>query len=560
MAKYAAEIVIGLLVIAASLQINIRAFIKNAVFSILHSVVAKKQEEFTVLSKILLIILFGAFCFILTYKITEVPDPYHVDEAGMAYDAFSIANYGVDRYLYKYPVYLLNFGDGQSVLYAYLAAACIKLFGYSVISVRIPAIVLSVISALLFSFTVRREYGNAASIIMTGLFCVLPFSVMHSRWGLDCYLLFPMMIVSCTLLYKAVVSGKTWLFIVSGLSFGITLYTYVLSYIIIPLLLALCIIMLIYTKQINFKQLLALGIPLFFLALPLILLVCVNNGLINEIRTPYFSIPKLRVYRGNEISIRNIIKNLKLNKNNFFYRIFVYDNIRFNALIKYGSLYYFSLPILFWGGFLSCKNAVNSLKKRKFSFDFLMAGLFFSGFIISLLLNDINMNRACEVFIPLFYFLCIGILGLFQKRKAAAYAAGFLFLVNFSFFYHDYLVEYPKELMKPGLNVNIHDLKNALDFAKSIDNDKKYIYITQQPNIWTAIILETNPYSYNETKPTLVGKDSVPYYFTGRLEPDFISPEKIIISRDPDEIPDDLGAYGLKSMQFNSISVLYTVD
>ena len=43
--------------------------------------------------------------------LNEVPFGLHVDEAGMAYDAFSFANWGVDRYLNSYPVYLINYGD-----------------------------------------------------------------------------------------------------------------------------------------------------------------------------------------------------------------------------------------------------------------------------------------------------------------------------------------------------------------------------------------------------------------------------------------------------------------
>ena len=52
----------------------------------------------------------------------EIPQGLHVDEAGMAYDAYCYANYGVDRYLYPNPIYLINYGSGQRVLYMYLAA------------------------------------------------------------------------------------------------------------------------------------------------------------------------------------------------------------------------------------------------------------------------------------------------------------------------------------------------------------------------------------------------------------------------------------------------------
>ena len=55
-----------------------------------------------------------------TYKLGKIPEGVNCDEAGMAIDANDIARYGTDRFLNHNPVYLINHGDGQSVLYAYL--------------------------------------------------------------------------------------------------------------------------------------------------------------------------------------------------------------------------------------------------------------------------------------------------------------------------------------------------------------------------------------------------------------------------------------------------------
>ena len=63
------------------------------------------------------------------WMLADIPRGLHVDEAGMAYDAYCLANFGTDRYLKHFPVYLINYGDGQSAMYAYLAAICVKLMG-----------------------------------------------------------------------------------------------------------------------------------------------------------------------------------------------------------------------------------------------------------------------------------------------------------------------------------------------------------------------------------------------------------------------------------------------
>ena len=67
------------------------------------------------------------------------------------HDAYCIANYGTDRYGNSNPVYMINYGGGQSALYTYLAAILIKVFGYSLTVIRIPALVFSIIY-LIFAF------------------------------------------------------------------------------------------------------------------------------------------------------------------------------------------------------------------------------------------------------------------------------------------------------------------------------------------------------------------------------------------------------------------------
>lgn len=57
----------------------------------------------------------------------DIPRGWNVDEAGIAYDAWCIAKYGVDRFRYPYPVMFMNYGGGgQSSLYTYMTAILFK--------------------------------------------------------------------------------------------------------------------------------------------------------------------------------------------------------------------------------------------------------------------------------------------------------------------------------------------------------------------------------------------------------------------------------------------------
>ena len=76
------------------------------------------------------ILIFALFLITRLYRLPEIPRGIHVDEAGMAFDAFCLSHYGTDRYGLSRPVYLANYGGGQSALYAYLAAAAIRLLHF----------------------------------------------------------------------------------------------------------------------------------------------------------------------------------------------------------------------------------------------------------------------------------------------------------------------------------------------------------------------------------------------------------------------------------------------
>jgi len=178
----------------------------------------------------------------------KIPIGMNVDEAGTAYDAFCIANYGVDRFLYNNPVYTINYGGGQSVLYTYLAAALIKILGFSLETIRLPSLILSLISIVVLYLIIKEFENKKLAIIATFLIVIVPWHFMQSRWGLDCNLMSAMILLSTYTLLK---SKNKIGYILSGLLFGITLYTYALSYVIVPILLICLIIYFLYIKNIK---------------------------------------------------------------------------------------------------------------------------------------------------------------------------------------------------------------------------------------------------------------------------------------------------------------------
>ena len=95
--------------------------------------------------RLIYIALFILAVFMHFYRLDSVPFGLHIDEAGMAYDAFCLANYSVDRYCNSFPVYFINYGGGgQSALYTYLVALLLK-FGLELNTwtIRLPGALLA---------------------------------------------------------------------------------------------------------------------------------------------------------------------------------------------------------------------------------------------------------------------------------------------------------------------------------------------------------------------------------------------------------------------------------
>src|SRR5574344_1611628 len=159
-------------------------------------------------SKITFSIILAVAIFLNIYKLDIVPNGVNVDEAGMAYDGYCIANYGTDRNMYKFPVYFVNFGEGQNALYIYLAAILIKFFGITT---------LSILEVIVAYFLVKDYKGKKMGLLFMLLVTISPWHIMKSRWSLESYLLSPMLLFSVFTLLRATKNKKIYMYIISGL-------------------------------------------------------------------------------------------------------------------------------------------------------------------------------------------------------------------------------------------------------------------------------------------------------------------------------------------------------
>lgn len=432
----------------------------------------------------------------------KYPLGLHEDEAGMMYDAYSLAEYGTDRYLNENPVYLVNFGGGQSIMYAGITSVLFKLFGVSTLIARIPSAFFSIL-AIILAFVLSKKYiGKKYAVILAFLITICPWHIMQARWGLDCNLLSSFIMISVFTFLNA---KKDWHYIISGMFWGLTLYTYALSYIMLPIFFLCLCGYLLYVKKITLKQIIITIIPIFVLAIPLILLQTVNITGKGTIKFGPFTIPMLYNYRASEIGFKNIINNFTT-KNNIFKLLFVADHNLFNSLPEFGTIYYFMIPFVLGGLIINIKETVISLKHKQFSLRTVFLIQFVTIFICLLVVSDLQLYKLNPLFIMLLTFGADCILWIYNKKKILGNIIIGVLILSFIAF----LIFYFRNInQKVGISFN-SDVIPLVEYLEEQYPNKEIVLKTDAIQTYIYVLLgsKMSPYDfYNSAKIYRVGRD-----------------------------------------------------
>ena len=135
--------------------------------------------------------LFIIYVILHKYQLGNTPYGINCYEIGIGYDSWSLANFGIDRYKNSFPVYLINFSGGQSVLYAYLCMPFVQIMGFSAWAFRMPIFIFSILT-FIFMYKISGilwEDEFLWRFVTLGILTVCPVFIMLFRIGLDCNLM-----------------------------------------------------------------------------------------------------------------------------------------------------------------------------------------------------------------------------------------------------------------------------------------------------------------------------------------------------------------------------------
>lgn len=459
-------------------------------------------------------ILFLGFLATRLWRITTIPHGLHVDEAAMGYSAWCLANYGVDRYLSSWPVYLINFNGGQSALYCYLCAGLFKLFGFSVLLLRLPAVIFSFLTLIFGMLLVKKIFPDkpVLTLITGGLIVICPYFIMASRFGLDCNLMLGASTVFLYCFTCAMESEKYRWYVLAGIVGGITLYTYAISYLALPVFLLLALIYTIWVRRFSFLNWVSMAIPMGFLAFPLILEQYINAFDKEEIRLGIFTVTKLFGYRSSEIGLFKW-KNFCVAVSKIF--LGDWDWMFYNSIPGLPNLYYVTIPLVLCGLVSALLIMGKTLKRREFS----PASYILIWFLVMLLvvssITGPNVNKVNGIFFSVVFLAVEGVHLLLKTKKRwgqiiVALVGGVYFVCFIRFSTYYYLGGYSTDYRPLALfDVMFPEAISFLEEHPQYMNEGTYL---TGESVFLAISSLMSPYDLRIDESTV---DLCDYYHCG---------------------------------------------
>lgn len=144
---------------------------------------------------ILLFAIFGLAAFLRIYNIANIPMGLYMDEASVAYNAYSILTTGKDEHGVAFPFAFQAFGEYKMPVFIYMTSASLALFGKNEFAIRIPSALFGTLTVILFYFFAneiiryeqkleeRQQEGFA--LVSTFLLAISPWHIQFSRAGFE---------------------------------------------------------------------------------------------------------------------------------------------------------------------------------------------------------------------------------------------------------------------------------------------------------------------------------------------------------------------------------------
>lgn len=465
-----------------------------------------------------------------TYLKLSPPSPYW-EEVALGYDAYSIAETLRDHHGHFLPLVAFeSFGDFKPSLYFYVLVPFIKIMGLSVLVVRLPTILASILIifgtaflartiSLHFYYKNRSQLANYIFYLTLFLTTISPWLLTFSRSAWESTLASALVIWGVNFWLFFVINNRSKWAIFSTILLSLSTYAYHANRVSVPLL-AICLIFFYWWQRktsLNWKALLISGLTALLIFSPVALALFGKSGQQRIAETSIF----------NDLSIiEESNEKIEAHDKTFWAKVFYHRYVFFAREVGINFASHFSFNYLFISGDGNPRHSIQTFGQFYYLdllfFIFALAFLISRKSAVSLLLiaylllmilpaaftkavpHALRTLSALPVFT---IFLAFGIwqmLSLIKKHHLKIYlitAIVLIYSLCFSRFFHQLIFVYPenyKQEWQFGYEVMVKKVA-------AIQNDYDKIYISREqgrPAMYYFFYNQIDPKSVQEAAQT----------------------------------------------------------
>lgn len=195
------------------------------------------------LSCIILLTIFIGALFLRIYKLDQVPASLNWDEVDAGYNAYTIANWGVDEWGHKFPLVFQSFYDDKHPVHIYITAGFVKFFGLSDFTTRLPSAIFGVLGVLVIFYLAKYLFKKELPAYLAAIFLAIsPYHLQFSRGLWEVNFAFFFFILGLMFFYMGKEKNR-WFFPFSFFGFGLSMYSYHSAKVVVPpMIILLCIL------------------------------------------------------------------------------------------------------------------------------------------------------------------------------------------------------------------------------------------------------------------------------------------------------------------------------
>lgn len=490
----------------------------------------KIKYKRVILFFVLLIIGVGAFLRI--NKLSSIPPQPSLDEVSIGYNAYSILKTGKDEFGTSFPVLLRAYDDYRPALYVYFVIPFVWLLDLNVLAVRLPSVILSIISIGSLYVIARRIYHYfsfakpaALALVPTTLLAISPWHIYISRLGHEVNAFVSFFFIGFAFFLNSIKEKK-----VNALGLSISAAFFALSFsayqsgkVFIPLFVLMLAVFFYKTIKTNFKKFIPAILVGILFSLPIIIASLQPEALLRLKATSIFNIPFETSYENAKKLIQfkedsNYLQIVLHNRHVYPYLVFGSSFIsHFTYDFLYGSAYNEQFKIPGFGLYhvveipLLAMGLIYMLIKKKIKW-MVFLGLWY---VVGILPSAISTQgpHAMRAFSAIGSLLLISGLGIgllrFKKKKfknalvGVSIAYSLLLVVSISKFYTSYSERFPVEYSSQFQ----YGVLNALEKIKEYKDD---IYVSNRGYLTASYMYylfatKYDPIAYQNSGGTVSG-------------------------------------------------------